>query len=471
MQENLNLKGIWFLPNNPDKGITGLLEYSPDKGAKLQLMGVFEDTHHSQHEPEFINGISADGNQITLYKCYRFGRGFNSNSFETSSYDALFMFIGTFFWDKKELKFQKISFVFEDFDKWVNAFGFKKIHSNEESREITIEYQRPDDILFNISERINCEIQFDVQYPLSNQISNATIKQISGVSIWSSNGANTFEELFEWFQSFHRLMTLAYFTRPLISDLKVSVKKKSNEGEEYNSTVAVYFQTETTKANYKKINSDNYFLFTYREVKENFEIILQRWFLIEGLMEPTVGGLTESFIKREQPLELRFLSLVQAIETIHRRTSDETKYNNEQHKVKINEILKSISADYKDWVQEKLRYSHEPTLKERLDELSDKIPNSVREILLKPTEAKFINQVRDNRNYYTHYDPKGKSRVLKGSELFFLSERMKIFLICLILREIGFTDGEIVQSIFRKGVFLFNHIIKYEEVKEYFSKK
>jgi hypothetical protein len=30
-------------------------------------------------------------------------------------------------------------------------------------------------------------------------------------------------------------------------------------------------------------------------------------------------------------------------------------------------------------------------------------------------------------------------------------------------------QDEIVRAIFRKGIFLFNHIIKYEEVKEIFN--
>ncbi len=46
---------------------------------------------------------------------------------------------------------------------------------------------------------------------------------------------------------------------------------------------------------------------------------------------------------------------------------------------------------------------------------------------------------------------------------------MKIFLVSLILKEVGFSDDELVDTIIVNGVLLFNHIVKYEDVEEYIN--
>jgi hypothetical protein len=469
MHENIGVRGIWFLPFKPEAGIPGFLEYTSAKGVELQLMGIFETGRGVDHRPELINGISEDGKRITLYKCSRFQRTFSTNTYETSRYDALYLFVGKHFNSVEELKFENITCVLADFDLWVGAYGFKKIESNDETRKIDIEYERPEDLEFKVTDTINFAIRFNAEYPLGKRRSKATIIQTTGAKIWSNAGTTKFEDLLDWFQSFQRLMTLAYFTRPLIDRVTVGLKEIPDDGEEYISAIDLYFQTDTTKDNYKSISSNNYFLFGYKEVKENFGSILKRWFMIEDLLQPTVAGLTEAFMKRSLPVEFRFLGLAQAIETFHRRTSDDAKYNNEDHRGRLESILNGTSDNYKDWLKERLQYSHEPSLKARLKELAAGIPEPVKKLLCKPSVSKFLNQIRDNRNYYTHYNEDLRSRVVRLSELFILAERMKIFLVCLVLKEIGFTEKEVVKTILGKGVFIFNHIIQHEEAQEVYK--
>jgi len=172
-------------------------------------MGIFEEGRKLGHRPELINGISEDGKRITLYQCSRFERTFSSNTYETSRYDALYMFIGKHFNCVEDLKFESISCVLANFDLWVGAYGFKKIDANDETRKIDIEYERPQDLEFKVTGTINLAIRFNVEYPLGKRRSKAMITQTTGAKIWSNAGTTKFEDLFEWFQSFQRLMTLA----------------------------------------------------------------------------------------------------------------------------------------------------------------------------------------------------------------------------------------------------------------------
>jgi hypothetical protein len=135
----------------------------------------------------------------------------------------------------------------------------------------------------------------------------------------------------------------------------------------------------------------------------------------------------------------------------------------------VKEIVNSVKPEYAEWVKSKLEFGNEPTLHERIEQLITELPESIKKTLLKPTHEKFIKDFKRSRNYYTHYSPSLEKKALKGSELFYLKETSKILLICFILKEIGFSDIELEKIIFNKGIFLFNHIIKYEEVKEHFK--
>jgi hypothetical protein len=52
-----------------------------------------------------ICGITEDGKKITLFKCFRNNRHFNSNGLESSSFETLYMFVGLLM-PEEELKFK-----------------------------------------------------------------------------------------------------------------------------------------------------------------------------------------------------------------------------------------------------------------------------------------------------------------------------------------------------------------------------
>lgn len=465
MQEELHYKGIWFLPEKPDQQIHGDLYYSPLKGIELKLLGVFET-----EKTPFILGISADGKLITLYKAERFGRGFSSNGFETSEYGAIFMFIGReHIRTSEELNFSRINCTWIDFDVWLGVYGFKKPESKKATKEIIVEYKQPENILFDISDEMNCEFKFGTHTPGTSKVSKYFIEQRCAVCFAPKAGTASFEVLFDCAESFYRLMSLAYFEESRIKDMSVWQNRPNEENETYTVELQVYYQSEVTEARYKKHDNDYSFLFTFKDVKDNFETILKKWYKAEAVMDPVISGLAESFAKRTHATEFKFLNLAHSVETLHRRTKKRMAVDPLDFKEKLNQIIGSVDEKYRDWLKEKLAYSNELTLQERLTELISQVPEPIQKVLFKPSIEEFIKQFKNSRNYYTHYDKNIEKKALKGGKLYLFSERVKIFLICLVLKEIGFTEEEVVKTIFRSGVKLFNHIIKYEDAKVHFN--
>jgi hypothetical protein len=65
-------------------------------------------------------------------------------------------------------------------------------------------------------------------------------------------------------------------------------------------------------------------------------------------------------------LDLNFLTLVQAVEAYHRRANDETDKPPGEHAARMKAILDATPAEHRDWLEEKLRYSNELSLRRRL---------------------------------------------------------------------------------------------------------
>ena len=143
-------------------------------------------------------------------------------------------------------------------------------------------------------------------------------------------------------------------------------------------------------------------------------------------------------------MESKFLSLVQGIETLHRRNSQEVQMLEKEFSNLKDEILKAISDDNKkSWIEEKLRYANELSLRKRLKQMlesfKDLFGNSKR-------RNAFIGKVVDTRNYFTHYDSSLESKAAGGTDLWKLSMKLEALFQLHFLRLIEI-DANTIKSI------------------------
>jgi chemotaxis regulatin CheY-phosphate phosphatase CheZ len=146
-------------------------------------------------------------------------------------------------------------------------------------------------------------------------------------------------------------------------------------------------------------------------------------------------------------IEQQLLSLVGAIEAYHRRTMDNFELPKEQHNKRLEEILRSVPEEYKGWLNEKLAYSNEKSLRKRLREIVKEFDPILKELI--PDLDSFVDKVVKTRNYLTHNDEKLKDQAVAGKELLELVENLKIIAEICLLKELGFTLDKIKNLISR----------------------
>lgn len=128
MNEAFECSGLWWLPEKPDSKICGILKFIPEKETRLDLTGTFynfKDNLNKLVLIDIINGISSEGEEITLHRCFEVNRHFSSGfPFPISSYNCGVIFIGAHFTNYNDIKLKEIYINYSNLDQWVNIEGF-----------------------------------------------------------------------------------------------------------------------------------------------------------------------------------------------------------------------------------------------------------------------------------------------------------------------------------------------------------
>ena len=158
---------------------------------------------------------------------------------------------------------------------------------------------------------------------------------------------------------------------------------------------------------------------------------------------------TERFLDEKHFSVNDFLNMAQVVESFHSLLYNHPRENAEKYKARVKRIVGQVSKKDQEFVKSKLTQGNNLILAERLKELANKCPSDVVSIFIADVET-FLKQVKDSRNYYTHYTKSGKKHVVEGAGLIRLTEQLKLLLTCNILVYLKFSKQQIIKIIENK---------------------
>ncbi|MBI5820556.1 MAG: hypothetical protein HZA88_16440 [Verrucomicrobia bacterium] len=158
---------------------------------------------------------------------------------------------------------------------------------------------------------------------------------------------------------------------------------------------------------------------SFPEVRANFDSVVRRWFSCHSELGPVIDlydAVVSNFVLTD---ESRFLFLAQALEVYHSRSSlfKSADLPTADHRKRVRAIADTAPAEYRAWIEEKLRSANQKNLRQRLDEILAKHSSEAAQLTSKIVD--FAAKVRESRNYYTHYNDEAleSGKVAKGLEL------------------------------------------------------
>ncbi len=457
LTKTFELKGDWFLPEAPKRRLSGEVSFSPEEGIHLELIGDFQMNPLGMERNSYatILGVVEGSREISLFRCMYSGRREVSlvKGHEIAKPVITFsvgtMIDGWFFGSYEEVRATDLYLQIDGLAEWLCTTGFKMdaMKYDYQAKTADVHYELPKPIEFDFSKGVKASFLFSMNNSTDSPVTTKfTMEQTVCLRLQNEDGFSIDDILRESYK-FLTFLTLGlngetfiksvYFYNPIYAvDMGV--------GEPYKSKIELFYHQHYTV----KVNKWDFreMTFTYPAVKNDFQKVISRWDEIFSDFEPAINLLIEQIRDKGSFSDNDFLNLAQASETIHDRMfPGAVKMPKEEYASIKKNILNSVPADYKDMVQGLLQYGNNVSLSQRLSGLVEMCPKAIVDLFIPDTNA-FVNEIRDSRNYYTHYTALGKKSVKRHGELYLLSKRIQELLIVDLLLFIGMSEDMLVRQ-------------------------
>jgi hypothetical protein len=458
MLEPFEYRGLWWLPEEPAQKVAGVLTFSQDDVA-LELVGQLPRTEARQEQTtdvvvlpagplsrERIVGLSTNGKAFTLERCHASGWNMSMPGMATERFSPDLILEGARYETGEAVVFDELSVRYTQLDGWVATSGISSgAHAEgEEVTGIDLSFRPPDSIEVELPD-LTLEVAFswtpEDAAPLGTQLK---LSQRAAFVL-------RFEEPMPLEQTLDFVYQLRNFValgvgRPVTPVAitgfvlpPANAERDPFTGLEPRKLTINLFYRLGHVPDVKDIHPAQ-MLFTFPDARDRLTQLLENWFCKQQLLRPVFDLYFGAIYNRHAFLEQRFLSLMQAIETYHRRTSTETDLPPEKHERRLEEILAATPEEYRHWLSGQLTHSNELTLRKRLKDVLRRCPDVVEKLVKK---KRFIHRVHNARNYLTHYDSSLEDKAQRGMNLYPLTVQLQALVEMCLLLELGFNCEEV----------------------------
>jgi hypothetical protein len=476
MLEPFEYRGVWWIPEDPEHKVAGVLTFSQDDIC-LELIGLLPRAH-SEPDPTTgaveiptgpisrprILGLSTGGKALTLEDCLGTSYNFSIPGMVTERFSPHLILEGAHYEPNEAVVFDELSIRYAQLDAWVGISGIRTSSTHEgDEIGLDVSFRPPSPIEVDI-EGLD-DVPQEVVIAFSWQAKDAAPLGTSfgltqqAAFVLRFKQATALDEAFDYVYQLRNFVALGVGLP--IPPLEISgyvlpppdAESDPEAGSKPRKLKVKLFYRLHGVPELKNVHPAR-MLFTFADTRERLAELLGNWFAKQKLLRPVFDLYFGAIFNRHAFLEQRFLSLMQAIETYHRRTSTETDIPRNEHERWLEEILSAVPESDRERLATKLEHSNELVLRKRLDEIVALCPVITEKIV---TQKSFAHRVRVARNYLTHFDPSLEQQAPKGLALYPLTVQLQALVEMCLLLEIGFDSQEI-------DVF-FGRVGRYREVE------
>lgn len=466
MDEGVEIKGLWWLPDTPENQVSGTLSFSPGETISLDLMGMLNEpkrgvlTQDDFINPSIIHGESVNGQPITMERCTQVGGTTGFTGISTTRFSGRFAYVGVHFSNNEQVRFRQLSIGFQNLDEWFSKNAFSIEHPKPNSALVSYEQPAPTKTLVG-----DYRIDFVSLGPSMSmdRFTHINLSQNARIDI-SSDTERTIDEYMQIIRHIQNFLTLGMSKPTFVSEIVGTSNSAKNENVFY--PIKVYYPANGWIPNSPKLQ---YFqmIFTLPMIEQELEKILNNWISNAERIKPVYDLYFSTLYNPSIYQEFKFLSLIQAVETYHRQIyggkyQPDDIFHEGLYKVLVSAIPSDIDQDFRSSLKQgKLRYANEYSLRKRLQLLGEHLTKNLNINFLENQKLRsaFADKVADTRNYFTHYPPELKEKAAKtGKELHELNQKLRLILQVCFLEVLGFSWDKIIEIIKRN-----------REYKDYFS--
>jgi ApeA N-terminal domain 1 len=461
--EDRLFQGYWWLPADPETKVPGTLSFS-QKRVELELLGSFgapaTPLARIDDQPRIL-GVTKDHKAVTLEHCAGMGARFGFGGFPTTRFRPRLVLHGLWYEPDERVLFDEISIRYSDLDTWAATSGFSSQWAwdpdGKSIRKLDITYTPPESIEVNLDADTTLGIDFSWTWNgLRRPTTESHIVQTASFRVRCASPA-TPEQALDYVYHMRNFLSVGV-GRPI---RVLSVRGFQNpppdaEVDQFTKLeprkleVEILYQTVGSPEPAGKELDISEMLFTLADARPRLGEILQTWFERQELMREVFARYFYLVHGPTPDRDHAFESYVRVLETHHRRTAAETAASDEIRE-RVQGIVHAVTdVDDREWLEQLLAHSHEPSLSKRLKQTLNRCPTvATRAIGSSKKKDSFVWKVVNTRNYKIHLDPLKKHEAADGTELVVLVYQLRALVEMTLLLELGFECDE-VDAIFKR---------------------
>lgn len=393
-----------------------------------------------------VTGLNDDSNRITLYNSlasedimsYLFNRTHSGRRQTNLSPKVVVLHYGK---RRTDDEITNLTGYLPAIGSWFERDFLDFDYSTYEFKEKLIIYH-PIEISQSVDITLNSKLCFDRGMPIRDEKfiaypqSYVEIKYKSKVPI--TNAVNAFRHV----ENFFNFLFQQPFNTNIFTSDRVVRRKKHKEKYYIIAPKQMKRGRRTEKV------WENGMLFKLSDITD-FDKVFRNWILNYDKIHEMVDVLL--LLKTTSVSEeMRFTSVINAIESVHRRYYDTKTQSDSSYQLRVNSIIAQIGdAQDKQLVEERLSHGNEMSLKERLNTIF--IIGASHGIV--PPNSMMKHKIMQTRNYLTHGDESIRNQILTGFELESINGLLGRYLKLIILRILHLSDDEINAIVVSSGQF------------------
>lgn len=408
----------------------------------------------------------AGGYETTLYRCSRMGFGEMAVGYVGCTYSVGVVFHGCHFEDEASIVFDQVSVGFRYLEEWVGSSGFNLRYKRDMRGSVSafkVDYELPDSREFLCGEWI---VQLDRRVWFNPyDLPRFRAEEQSYLTIRSSKKLPhlTFREGPIYLLG--SFLSLA-IGRPVVPTFEFGCNDnymhEGANGDTYAKEIYVYSifdGSEVSKSESRFFDM----LFSFADVQETFAQHVELWFAKHHRLKEAVELYSSLIYTPSVRLHWAFLTMSQALEAYHRNMYGGSYMSKEDYAPTLNILIKAIPLEltkvHRESLAKSLEYGYEFSLRKRLkltlqDILADYQDEVGYLIGNKRERERFISDVVNTRNYFTHRTEEGRQQaVTNDRELLTLYHRMKHLLQLCFLAELKIPQEAVKKRLKRNHSF------------------
>ncbi|MGF0337094.1 HEPN domain-containing protein [Ectopseudomonas toyotomiensis] len=379
----------------PESAISGTLEISAEGKATLDLHGMLSPGHPLENifgnkeertNPSIQGILKSSGKHALLIKPYNNGGKFRTNGISHETFASPITLLSNKKFPKgmNSKGFYGFEVSLTNLEDWVNR---ESIKIERTKKTLKLHYTLPKGNSYKIKEG-SLKITYDLRGPWHSSTANKTeLTETSCINI-SSRKSQNLDWVTENFNRLEELFTVLIGTSTYLDwpTAKFSTKKES---------YTCYFHRNKTPQKPVKFTD---IAVPLHIISKDFGAIFENWRSSRESFGPGFYLLIGVMKSEKTYVENRFVNYIWGLESLHRNSATQEKQN-EKLKEKVKRIIDSAAPKDKRWLENALRNSAEPSLKERLINIFSELPITFK------TESlnNFCKECADRRNDISHF--------------------------------------------------------------------